>query len=363
MIEHPYQQLRSRTPRPSRQLSVASTVISSKWRSAIQNRNSSADECSIPHYNLTHPPASQHNRATARAHWSDSYINPPYHPSTRQYPLDNCCRTSSSAEAIDLHSGLQKQGYSADQGTAYTIDHHCASAPCVSAIGASCSQEQLSSAKPLPLDFPSSPKANHSDWASRKRARTAPGTRQLRYHAEEEGSYTGRSRTGNPPSYTFRPKRQLRSWSLGRAGTPYCTTTYPLEDVVIPPPLHPLALREDPLIHNTDPQKTASTWKAVRKMSFRLGTGSSDPSYAQQTVSSSSKHRLGYTTRSVSSTKSNSKKKAPSPYDSGFDRRVLTPRNITLSEMETSMVQANLLFKQRSLMAFEETTTYKRGRS
>ena len=76
-----------------------------------------------------------------------------------------------------------------------------------------------------------------------------------------------------------------------------------------------------------------------------MGTGSSGPSYAQQTVSSSSKHRPGYTTRSVSSTKSYSKKKAPSPYDSSFDRRVLTPRNIIMAEMETSMVQANLHFE------------------
>lgn len=115
-------------------------------------------------------------------------------------------------------------------------------------------------------------------------------------------------------------------------------------DLVVQLPSHPLALKEDPFIRCTDPHKTVSAWEDVRKMSFKLGLGS-NPSYAQQTVSSNSQHQPGYTARSVSSTKSNSKKKTPSPYDSGFDRRVLTPPNITMAEMETSMVRANLHFK------------------
>ena len=345
MIEHLYQQLRSGTSHPSHRLSTASTIVSHEWRSTTQNNDLSTDECSTLHYNFTHPPNSQHKSPTARAHWSDYYINPPHHPSTRQHPLDNSCCTSTAAEAIALYSGLQKQGYSVDQGPADTINHHYLSASFVPAIWASCSQEQLSSAKPLPLDFlphfPSSPKANHSTWNPTKRARTAPGTRRSRYHTEEEDFYIGRFRTGKPSPHTFRAKRLHRSWSLDRAGDAYCSTTTPV-DLVVQLPSHPLALKEDPFIHNTDPQKTASVWEDVRKMSYRSGF---NPSYAQQTLSSISKHQPGYTARSVSSTTSNSKKKAPSPYDSDFDERVLTPRNITMAEIETSMVQANLHFK------------------
>lgn len=345
MIEHPYQQLQSPTLYPSHRSSSASTIVSSEWSSTIQNKHLSPDVYSTLHHNLTHPPDSQHKTPNATAHWSDYYINPPYYPPTRQHPLDNSCRTSTSAEAIALHSGLQKQGYSIDQGLADTIDYYYPLASFASAVWASCSQEQISSAKPSPLDFlpttPSSPKANRSTWNPTKRVRTAPGIRELRYHAQEEGFYTGRFLTGKPSPHTFRAKRLLRSQSLDRAGDTYCSSTTPV-DLVVQLPSHPLALKEDPFIHNTDPHKTASAWEDVRKMSYKSG---SNPSYTQQTISSSSKHQPGYTARSVSSTKSNSKKKAPSPYDSGFGRRVLTPRNITMAEMETSMVQANLHFK------------------
>ena len=344
MIEYSYQQLRSRTLHPSHRLSSASTVVSSDWLSTVQNKDLSADEFSISHYNLTCAPDSQHKSPTRKAHWSDYYINPQYHPSTRQHPFDRSCRTSTSAEAIALYRDLQKQDYSVDQGLADTIDHHYPSASFAPDIWASCSQQQLSSAKSVPLDFlphfPASHEANHSDWNPTTRARTAPDTRQLQYHTKEEGSYTSQLRTDNPSPHTFRVKRLLRSWSLDGVGEAYCSTT-PL-DLKNQLPSHPLTLKEDPFIHNTNPHYTASAWEDVCKTSYKLGP---NPSYAQQTVSSSSKHQPGYTARSVSSTKSNSRTKAPSPYNSGFDRRVLMPRNIIMAEMETSMVQANLHFK------------------
>ena len=81
--------------------------------------------------------------------------------------LDNSCLTSTSVEAIAPHNGLQKQGCSVDQGLVDTTDDHYPSASFASAIWASCNQEQLSSAKPSPLDFlshfSSSPKASHSN--------------------------------------------------------------------------------------------------------------------------------------------------------------------------------------------------------
>ena len=49
-------------------------------------------------------------------------------------------------------------------------------------------------------------------------------------------------------------------------------------DMVVQLQLHPLALKEDPFIHNTDPHKTASAWEDVRKVSYELG---SNPGYAQ----------------------------------------------------------------------------------
>lgn len=214
----------------------------------------SADECSTLQYILTYPPDSRHKTPNATAHWSDYYINPPYHPSTRQHPLDKSRRTSISAEAIALHSSLQKQDYSVNQGLADTIDHHHPSASLTSAVWACCSQEHHSSAKPLPLDylpnFPSPPKANHSDCNLARRARTAPGTRKLRYYTQEEGFYTGRSHTGNPSSHKFRAKRQLRSWSLDRARDASYSTTRPV-DLVVRLASHPLTLKEDPFIHNS----------------------------------------------------------------------------------------------------------------
>ena len=236
------------------------------------------DECSTPHYKLSHSPDSQHNRPKTRAHWSDCYINPPYHPSTRQHPLDNSYPTSTSAEAIAQHSGLQKQGYSVDQASTDPINHHCSSPSFAPDIWTSYSQEQVSAAKLLPLDFipysMPSPKATHSSWNHTKRARTAPGTRRLRYHTEDEGSYTGWFRTGNPSPQTFRAKRLLRSRSLDRAGDAYCRTTT-LVDLVAQLPSHPLALKEDPFIHNTDPHNTASAWEEVRKMLYKSGSNPS----------------------------------------------------------------------------------------
>ena len=84
-----------------------------------------------------------------------------------------------------------------------------------SAVWASYSQEQLSSAKPSPLDFlshfPLSPEADYSNWNPTKRMRIAPGTRHLQHYTEEEGHYTGRLRISNRSSHAFRVMRWLSS--------------------------------------------------------------------------------------------------------------------------------------------------------